>query len=59
MGTGEFNAGGYPGNEPAQISLSRGRINTPSHLIHSAESRRKHQPDGPLGLYVDFLFTYM
>ena len=55
MGTGEFNAGGNPAMDWHPI---QGGVEI--FLVASCHGNRdKLRPDGPLGSYADFTFTYL
>ena len=54
MGTGEFNAGGNPAMDWHPI---QGGVEI--FLVASCQGNRdKLRPDGPLGSYADFTFTF-
>jgi len=53
MGTGEFNAGGNPAMDQHPI---QGGVEI-LKVAPCYGNRDKHQPDGPLSLYIDFPFT--
>ena len=55
MGTGEFNAGGNPAID---WHLIQGGVEI--FLVASCHGNRdKLRPDGPLGSYADFTFTFV
>jgi len=54
MGTGEFNAGGNPAMDKHPIQGGEEIL-----LVASCyRNRDKLRPDGPLGSYADFTFTW-